>query len=252
MNRPAPSRRTTSGMWCVLGEIATTARLATAGYDWLLLDAQHGAFDRSRVIESLRLRSEDWAPVLVRVPALDFAAIGAALDAGAQGVMVPMVDSAAEARAAAEAALYPPLGRRSWGPIMPLWGRPAPTSSEANERVEVWVMVETRRALDEVEQIAAVPGVTALFVGPNDLALALGTSREELLADTGDDAPLRRVVEACRRAGVRSGAFGGDPATAARLVAIGFNDVAVTTDAGALDAGAAAMLGAEAPARRAY
>ena len=97
----------------MLGESGTAGRLAIAGFDWMLLDMQHGVYDRSRVIETLRLRTDAWARPLVRVPSLDAAAVGAALDAGAHGVIVPLVDSAADAQRAVESALYPPLGRRS-------------------------------------------------------------------------------------------------------------------------------------------
>lgn len=226
----------------MLGESATTARLAGAGYDWLLLDGQHGVFDRSRVIEVLRHRRESWSRVLVRVPRLDAADIGAALDADADGIVVPLVDSASDARAAVHAALYPPAGGRSWGPIAPFWGRDAPEPAVANQRIEVWVMIETSGALDELEEILAVPGVTSAFVGPNDLALALGMTVDELLADSRDDSPLARIRAVSRAAGIRCGAYAAAPAMAARFAELGYDDLAVATDVDALDAGAAVLL----------
>ena len=246
MDIPSPAR----GIWFMLGESATAARLAGAGFDWAVLDMQHGTYDRTGVLESLRLQSHALPRTLVRVPSLDAAAIGSALDAGSSGVIVPLIDSAEDARTAVATALYPPLGRRSWGPIAPLWGRSAPTAEEANARTEVWVMVETRAALDQVEQIAAVPGVTSIFVGPFDLSLALGTTVDELLTAEDDYAPLRRILAASGAAGIRCGAFGGEPGKAARLLELGFDDVAVATDAVAIDAGAASVLG-DAPAARA-
>src|SRR3954469_17119291 len=141
MEKPSTPGR---GIWCLLGECGTATRLAMAGFDWLLLDMQHGAYDRARGVDTLRLSTAAWARPLVRVPALDPAAIGAVLDAGAHGVIVPLFDSAADAQRAVEVALYPPLGGRSWGPLEPLWRRQAPTADEANARTEVWVMVETR------------------------------------------------------------------------------------------------------------
>ncbi len=230
-------------MWCLLGESGTTARVAQAGYDWVLLDGQHGAFDRSRVTDVLRHRTDAWSRVLVRPPGLDTASIGAALDAGADGVVVPLIDSAADARAAADAALYPPAGRRSWGPLTPMWGRDAPPPDAANRRIELWVMIETRGALDELDAIVATPGVTAVFVGPNDLSLALGITMDELLADSRANAPLTRIVAACRGAGIRCGAYAAEPAMAARFAELGFDDLAVATDVAALDAGAALLKG---------
>jgi len=113
----------------------------------------------------------------------------------------------------------------------------------ANAGVFLAVMVETASALADVEAIAATPGVDAVFVGPFDLSLALGTDVTALLADGEPSAPLPRVVAACRAAGVRAGAYAGEPDRAARLLELGFDWVAVTTDHAAVAAGAQAAMG---------
>ncbi|HEY0249532.1 MAG TPA: aldolase/citrate lyase family protein [Gryllotalpicola sp.] len=238
---PAQPPALRRGAWCMIGDDAVTATLARAGFDWLCLDAQHGAFDRSAVVTALRLADAAWPPLLVRAPSNDAAWIGAALDAGARGVIVPMVSSATEAARAADATHYPPRGSRSWGPMQPLAGIPAPTAQEASS--ECLVMIETAAGLDAVDEIARTPGVTGLFVGPFDLALALGLALDELLADTSPDSPLRRIAAAAQAAGVTAGAFAGTPERAPVLAAHGFELLAVATDASMLIAGAEAALG---------
>jgi len=224
----------------MLASPAAAALLAGSGVDWLCLDAQHGEHDDASV-RDVCTRRDARVPVVVRPPANDAAWIGRALDAGAAGVVVPMVDDADQARAAVAACRYPPLGGRSWGPLAGAYGGSAPGAREANAAVRVSVMVETAAALAAVDEIAAVPGVDEVFVGPFDLSLSLGRDVDELVADPAGDAPLRRVVAACERAGVRAAAFGATAERSAALLALGFRSVVVTTDVAALSLGAAAV-----------
>ena len=234
---------TSRGIWTSTADVDLLLRLASAGFDWLALDAQHGPVDRAALHVVGRALAAAPVPFLVRVPAVDPAWIGAALDAGAAGVVVPSVDGAADAERAALAARYPPLGERSWGPFAPLWGRVAPSPEAANEAVRCWVMVETPGALDEVEAIAATPGVDGLFLGPLDLALSHGTTVDALLDDRSDGNPIGRIVAAAARQGILVGAFAGTPERAGRLAAHGVGTLAVTTDAAVLAAGVRAVLG---------
>lgn len=230
------------GIWTCTADPDLLLRLAAAGFDWLALDAQHGAVDRGSLPALGRALAGGPTPFLVRVPAVDSAWVGAALDAGAAGVVVPNVTGVDDARRAALASRYPPLGERSWGSFASMWGATPPTPEAANDAVRCWVMVETVGALDEVEQIAATPGVDGLFVGPFDLALALGTTVEALVADDSPDGPLARVVAAATRQGLDVGGFAGTPAVARRLVARGLTWVAVTTDVGVVELGVRAVL----------
>ncbi|MGN6742894.1 MAG: aldolase/citrate lyase family protein [Amnibacterium sp.] len=218
------------GVWATLGEPRTAAALTRSGLDWVALDAQHGHFDDRAVRETLALRPDHGAPVLVRVRANDAGLIGRPLDAGADGVIVPLVDSAEDAAAAVAAAHHPPRGVRSAGFL--------PGVDEHRPAPFVAVMIETAEALAAVEAIAAVPGVDMLFVGPFDLSLRLGTTVDALLADEGPGGPLPRVLAAARGAGVAAGAFGAVPKRAAVLARLGFRWVAVTTDVGLLGSGA--------------
>nr|WP_240894904.1 aldolase/citrate lyase family protein [Kineococcus siccus] len=220
---------------------AVAALLAASGVDWICLDAQHGEHDDASVLDVCS-RRHDGVRVLVRPPSNDAAWIGRALDAGADGVVVPMVDSAADARAAVHACRYPPLGGRSWGPLGGLHARPVPAADAANRAVSVAVMVETAAALAVVDDIAATPGVDEVFVGPFDLSLTLGRDVDDLVADPAADAPLRRVVAACARAGVRAAAFGATADRSSALLDLGFTSVVVTTDAAALSLGAASVV----------
>lgn len=226
-----------AGAWGTLGEPRLGAALENAGFDWVCLDGQHGHFDDRAVREAFALRREPAATMLVRVLANDGPLIGRALDAGADGVIVPMVQSAEEAELAVRAAHYPPRGGRSLGPM---YGASYGTSTGKPRRPMVAVMVETQVALDDVQRIARTPDLDMIFVGPFDLSLALGRKLEDVLADDGSDAPLPRVVAACREAGILAGAFAGEPERARTMARLGFEWVAVASDVGLLGIGGAA------------
>lgn len=229
-----PASATRPGVWGTLGEPRIGAALEHAGFDWVCLDGQHGHYDDASVRATLALRKTPAAKILVRVLSQDGPLIGRALDAGADGVIVPMVQSAEEAEQVVRAAHYPPRGNRSFGPM---YGAPYGTSTGIPGRPMVAVMVETQTALDDVERIARTPDLDMIFVGPFDLSLALGRQMPEVLADTARDAPLPKVVAACRAAGIIPGAFAGDPQRARAMFEHGFEWVAVTSDVGLLGIG---------------
>lgn len=252
---PALGDGRADGVWCTLGEPRTTAQIAQNGFAWLGLDAQHGAFDDATLLATMPALTAvaPQVPVAIRVAEGSDAAIGRALDLGADVVIVPMIESVEQAEHAVRAAHYPPRGRRSWGPMAGLWGGTTPSAVDADP--EVWVMLETPEGLRAAEQILAVPGVSAVFVGPFDLSIGLGIELDALLAAHDDDnspAALPAIVAAARRAGKHTGAFAGDVARAERLRALGFDRVAVVTDATLLAHGAAAVLGTAATGRTSY
>ncbi|MFD1721487.1 HpcH/HpaI aldolase family protein [Amnibacterium endophyticum] len=219
------------GVWALLGEPRTAAALEHAGFDWVLLDQQHGHFDDRAVRETFEHRGTPRVPMLVRPRANAADLIGRALDDGADGVVVPLVDGADQAEAAVAATRYPPRGGRSYGPLPHL--EPAPDAPAPF----VGVMVETAAGLADVDAIARTPDLDLVLVGPFDLSLSLGTTVDELLADDAPDAPLRRVIAACRAAGVRAGAFGATEPRARRLVELGFDFVVAALDTSVLAAG---------------
>jgi 4-hydroxy-2-oxoheptanedioate aldolase len=226
----------------MLGSPTAASLMSHVGADLLVLDAQHGLFDDAALIAAVPAASA--VPVHVRVSTNSAALIGRALDAGAAGVIVPMVQDAAEAAAAAAATRYPPAGERSWGPLAAYRGEPTTPPTEANSEVSCAVMVETSRALTNLDEIASTPGVDTVFVGPFDLAIALGTDIQGLLADRSQTNPLDAVVAACGRAGATAGAFAGSLETAANLIERGFTMVAVAVDTQLISAAGTTLVAA--------
>jgi 4-hydroxy-2-oxoheptanedioate aldolase len=163
-----------------------------------------------------------------------------ALDAGADGVIVPQVSSEQDAALAVRAARYPPLGTRSWGPLRPKLRVPAPTPAELDRVSALHLMIEDRTGLDAAARIAEMPGVTGLFVGPADLALALFGDPALANAAQTIEAALP-VATACRAAGIVAGAYVGPSADALRAWwEAGFTMLAVDSDSNILLAGARA------------
>lgn len=224
------------GVWATLGDARLTAELERLGFDWVGIDAQHGHFDDRAVRDVFSMRHERRGTIVVRVAANDPTLIGRALDAGADGVIVPLVDNAAQAAAAVRAAHYPPKGARSWGPLSGQagdWNSVRPLTA---------VMIETREGLDNAAEICGVDGVDMVFVGPFDLSLALGLEVDTLLADRTESSPLGRIVASARAAGILAGAYAGAPERAAVLRDHGFTWIAASNDLGLLTQGASATI----------
>lgn len=225
------------GYWVVLDAPPATERLAASGYDFLVLDAQHGLVDDRAVLSGLiaveaggSVPGSSAAVGVVRVAANEPALVGRALDAGAAGVVVPLVSSAAEAAAAVRATRYPPDGVRSYGP-MRSGIRIGPAPAESNASVVVLAMIETPGGLADVAEIAATPGLDGLFVGPNDLRLSLGAATPDDPAfDEQLEAALVAVRDACDAAGIASGIFTASGEQAARRLGEGFTFVCVYGD----------------------
>ncbi len=221
------SGRVQLGAFSFIASPDLLAELAGSALDWVCLDAQHGGWTDDTIRQALAVAPATGPRLLVRVRALDAGLIGRALDLGARGVVVPLVEDPDQARAAVRATRYPPAGGRSFGPIRTRHGA---DTAAANSDLVCAVMIETPNALARVAEIAAVPGVDLLFVGPFDLSLTLGTTPDALLAADGTEDPLPRIVRAAADAGITAGAYAGEPGRAVRLVELGFTMVAATTD----------------------
>jgi 4-hydroxy-2-oxoheptanedioate aldolase len=222
------------GYWVGSDNAAMTERIARIGYDYVCLDAQHGLLDASGCLRGL-FAIDAAAPAggtvgVVRVSVNRPEEIGRALDAGAAAVIVPLVNSAAEAVAAARACRYPPAGVRSYGPVRSSL-RTGPDPDVADQTVACVVMIETLAGLNHVEEIAAAPGVDALYVGPSDLSLALGSKRPADGWTTPEfAAALRRVRAAAAAAGRGCGMHTTSGQAAAEALAAGFTFVSVSDD----------------------
>ncbi|TDT14541.1 4-hydroxy-2-oxoheptanedioate aldolase [Ilumatobacter fluminis] len=231
------------GAWLAVPSSISAEIVARTGVDYCCVDMQHGAVGYSDAIPMMQaVRAEGVTP-LVRVSANDMAEIGRALDAGAQGVVVPLVSTPEQAAEAAAACRYPPRGVRSFGPIR---ASVAAGSSEidALEQVLCAVMVETDEGLANVEAIAATPGVGAIYVGPADLSLALGLPPKYEHDDPTHESSIQRIRKACESAGIVAGIHCADGDMARRRLAQGFRMVTVANDAKSIGAAVAAELAA--------
>ena len=218
---------------------------ARAGYDYVGFDTQHGYLDDADV--ALILRRMEHLPIAtaVRLPSADAAPIGRVLDAGADAIIVAMVDRPEQAAEAVAATRYAPNGIRSFGPLRASLGiDPAALA----DRVSVFAMIETAAGLDAVADICAVPGLAGVYVGPADLALSLG---EGVVKATGQpkvrDA-IVRVQQAAAAARVVAGIHAGDGVTGKELAELGFQLITLAPESQALRRGAIAHL-AEAEGR---
>jgi 2-keto-3-deoxy-L-rhamnonate aldolase RhmA len=234
------------GYWLVLDAPVATERLARVGYDYLVLDGQHGLIGYDGLVAGLTAIDAGRGPTagVVRVEANHPTPIGKALDAGAQAVIVPLIDTAEQAVDAVRAARFPPRGVRSYGP-----GRAAlrlgtvPADHDAG--TAVIAMIETEAGLENVGAICETPGLDGVYVGPSDLSLGLGGRYrgDPEIAEAFEEA-LATVAEAAAKAGVAAGIHCQDGATARQRLEQGYTFASISCDLDHLDAAAAAHLAA--------
>ena len=210
--------------WLNLGAPVLAELAAEAGAESLVIDLQHGRWGREG-LENAIAAVAGRAPVLIRTADASDFAIGSSLDAGAHGVIVPMVNSAAECANVVAAAHYPPTGRRSGGGARPGLDFAAYRAA-MTANLLVSVMIETAAAVEACEGIAATPGLGMVFVGPNDLSLSLGAGP----GAAAFDGALRRVLAAGKAAGVPVGIYTSGAEQAKARAAEGFRFVVVASD----------------------
>ena len=234
----------TIGAWLSLANTHTAEMMAHAGFDWLCVDLQHGLLDYRDLLHMLPAISTTDTVPLVRVSGNDPAEIMKVLDAGAYGVIVPLINNRAEALAAISACRYPPDGARSFGPIRAAVYGGRGYAREANQQIACIAMIETREGLDNLEQIVTTPGLGGIYVGPSDLALALGLPPR---GDTDDPAHLEaveKILTTCKTHGVPVGIHTGGLEYAQRRLNAGFNFVTLGVDIAFLMKAAASDLAA--------
>jgi 4-hydroxy-2-oxoheptanedioate aldolase len=232
--------------WCSLPYPIVAETLAREGFPAVTIESQHGLWDMSALLTAVAAVRQGGAAAVVRVPIGDSVMVGRALDFGAEAIIAPMINSAADARAFAAAAKYPPLGERSWGPHRALSLAGITDQSvylrEANDHIVTLAMIETKAALDNLDAIIDTPGIDGLFLGPSDLSIALSNGKK--LDPTAPDveAALDRIVAAAERTKKIPGVFCHTPERAAALAKRGMRFLAVTSDLMMLRAGAAAAM----------
>ncbi len=206
--------------------------MAHSGYDSLCIDMQHGQLDFPHVMEMLRAISTTDTMPLVRVPWNEPGIIGRVLDAGAYGVICPMVNNRAECEAFVGACRYAPAGYRSKGPTRASVYGGADYAQHANTEILTMAMIETAEALENVAEIVSVPGLDAIYVGPGDLSLSLfGMERSGIdLDDPEFLGVLDKILAACQENGVYAGIHTNSPAYARRMIDKGFRFTTVMTD----------------------
>lgn len=221
------------GAWCMAPCALTAEALSRSGFDWVLVDMQHGCMDYEMALSMIRAIDLGGAAPFVRVPWNEPGIIGRSLDAGAEGVVIPMIQTAADAVRAVEACLYPPKGRRSFGPVRVGLREGPGYFRNANDQTIVIPMIETAEALAEVDHIARTPGVDALFVGPFDLSIALGLPPGDNDGQPAFDAAISKIATAARTAGIATAVLS-NAAVAPLRIDQGFGIISVVTDLPAL------------------
>lgn len=225
------------GGWCHLNDTFAAEVMGRAGYDWMCVDLQHGQVGPDSLIATLQVLNKTDTPTLVRLPWKgDHGAVWRSLDYGAQGVIVPMIDSVEEAAAIAAACRYPPDGARSWAPIRAALEHPDYSAERANEIVICLIMIETRAGLAQLDEIVALPGVDGVFVGPADLGLAHGLTGSSL------HDLIEPIVAACERHGKLSAVQARDTDDALGWARAGMRLIGIGADSGHIESGARAEL----------
>ena len=234
--------------WCGLPEPAIAGILAReSGFGCVTLDMQHGTIDFLAATRAIPLVAAAGKPCLPRIPVGEFGTASRLVDAGASGIIAPMINSVEDAAAFAGAVKYPPVGTRSWGPhpALALTGlSQADYFATANSFVLAFAMIETREALDRIDDILAVPGIDAIFIGPSDLSIGLsgGTALDPAGAEV--ERAIDHALSRARAAGRYAGIYAATGERAADAARRGYDLVAVGSDIAMLRAGAGAMLGA--------
>jgi 4-hydroxy-2-oxoheptanedioate aldolase len=232
--------------WCTLASPIIAETIAREGYAAVVIDQQHGLWDTASIMAAIGALHHAGSAPLVRVPLADFAFVSRALDFGAEAIIAPMINTAADARQFAAAAKYPPLGERSWGPqrAMTLQGKTVTTDylREANDGTLTLAMIETSTALGNVDAIADTPGIDALFVGPYDLSTALSGGKAQDVQAPEVERAIDRICQAATKAGKIPGIYCRDPERALAMSRRGFRFITIGSDLGIVRDGAAAQV----------
>jgi 4-hydroxy-2-oxoheptanedioate aldolase len=213
------------GAWLTVSSSFSAEIMANQGFDWLCVDTQHGAIDFSTALPMLQAISNTPTMPFVRVPWNEPSIIMKYLDAGAYGIIVPMIETKEDAERAVWAMRYPPQGMRSSGPFRATLYGGADYQANANDELLLAVMIETPKALENLDAIASVPGIDVLYIGPSDLSQALGLGPRY-------------------NADVIPGVHTSGSALTNRYIQEGFKMIMLTTDAGGVAANAQRELGA--------
>ncbi len=217
--------------WLTIPSSFSAETMAHQGWDTLTIDMQHGMIDDAALVPMLQaISTTDTVPV-VRVPWLEPGIVMRALDAGAYGVICPMVNTREDAQKLVAYSHYPPRGTRSFGPLRAVLYAGLDYVQHANDTIAVFAMIETAEALDNLDDILSVEGLDAIYIGPSDLSLALGcTPTFDDLEPKAFEA-VEHILARAKAHGVVAGIHNGTPEAARRRITKGFQFVTISSDA---------------------
>jgi 4-hydroxy-2-oxoheptanedioate aldolase len=224
--------------WLAIPSTFSAETMAHQGWDSLTIDMQHGVVDYQMAVNMLTAVSTTNTVPMVRVPWLDPGIIMKSLDAGAYAVICPMINSRAEAEKLVSYVRYAPRGVRSFGPIRALLYGGADYPAKANDTVIPFAMIETKQALENLDEILSVEGLDAIYVGPADLSLTLGCTPKFDQEEKPVVEAIDYIIAKAKQHGVFAGIHNGTPEYAQRMIAKGFRFVTLGSDARLMAAGA--------------
>lgn len=223
----------TLNAWLVIGNGFAAEVVAAQGFDSIVLDGQHGVMDYNDMLSMLQSTLAYDVTALVRVPWLEPGAIMRAMDAGAYGIICPMVNNRQQAEELVSYMRYPPLGTRSFGPTRIGVSAGSDYAANANAEILCIAMIETAEAMENLEEIVNTPGIDAIYIGPADLTLGITNGRLPPGADYEEpeivDA-IKKILAACKQAGVAACLHCGSAEYAAKAFGWGFNLCTLNSD----------------------
>lgn len=230
--------------WLALPDSFAAEVMAHQGWDALTIDLQHGAIDYATMLTQLQAISTTATVPLVRVPWLEPGIIMKVLDAGAHGLICPMVNTREDAQKLVACSRYAPRGTRSFGPLRAAMVFGADYAQHAHESTVVFAMIETAQALDNLDDILSVEGLDAIYVGPSDLSLSLGCRPVLDDVDPPAQQAIGHIIERAQAHGVVAGIHNGHTEGARARIAAGYRFVTIGSDARLLASGSQQILSA--------
>ena len=224
--------------WLAIPNSFSAETMAHQGWDSLTIDLQHGVVDYQSMIAMLQAISTTPTVPVVRVPWLEPGILMKTLDAGAYGVICPMVNTREDAEKLVAYTHYAPRGTRSFGPVRALLYGGADYPQHANETIVTFAMIETAKALDNLEDILSVEGLDAIYIGPSDLSLALGCTPTFDDVDPKAAEAIDHILASAKAHGIVAGIHNGTPEAARKRIEKGFQFVTIGSDARLMAAGA--------------
>jgi 4-hydroxy-2-oxoheptanedioate aldolase len=228
--------------WLAIPSSFSAEVMAHQGWDSLTVDLQHGVVDYQAMVPMLQAISTTATVPVVRVPWLEPGILMKTLDAGAYGVICPMVNTREDAQKLVAYTHYAPMGARSFGPIRALLYGGADYPRHANQTIVTFAMIETAKALDNLDDILSVEGLDAIYIGPSDLSLALGCNPTFDDVDPKAAEAIDHILARAKAHGVVAGIHNGAPESALKRIAKGFQFVTIGSDARLMAAGAQTII----------